>query len=80
MYETDYLANIQNHLYDLQDLVSEVIALRKENAELKKQLADYDDFTRRLNKRNQEFIGETLKQLINRDIEINMEEKDYARQ
>lgn len=80
MYETDYLANIQNHLYDLQDLVSEVIALRKENAELKRQLADYDDFTRRLNKRNQEFIGETLKQLINRDIEINMEEKDYARQ
>ena len=80
MYETDYLANIQNHLYDLQDLVSEVIALRKENAELKRQLADYDDFTRRLNKRNQEFIGETLKQLINRDVEINMEEKDYARQ
>ena len=74
MYETDYLANIKNHLYDLQDLVSEVIALREENATLKKQVADYDDFVRRLNKRNQDFIGETLKQLINRDIKNTKEE------
>ena len=64
MYETDYLTNIKNHLYDLQDLVSEVIELRAENATLKKQVADYDDFIRRLNKRNQDFIGETIKKLI----------------
>ena len=44
MYETDYLTNIKNHLYDLQDLVNEVIELRAENATLKKQVADYDEF------------------------------------
>ena len=74
MYETDYLTNIKNHLYDLQDLVNEVIELRAENASLKKQVADYDDFVRRLNKRNQDFMGETIKLLINGDIKLNIEE------
>lgn len=74
MYETDYLTNIKNHLYDLQDLVNEVIELRAENASLKKQVADYDDFIRRLNKRNQDFMGETIKQLIDGNIKLNMEE------
>jgi len=48
----------------LNALLNEVAQLREENATLKKQVADYDDFIRRLNKRNQDFIGDTIKQLI----------------
>lgn len=56
--------NLREFTLDLNELLNEVAYLREENATLKKQVADYDDFVRRLNKRNQDFIGETIKQLI----------------
>lgn len=56
--------NLKEFAFDLNELLNEVADLREENAMLKKQVADYDDFVRRMNKRNQEFIGETIKQLI----------------
>lgn len=56
--------NLREFAFDLTDLLNEVVYLREENATLKKQVKDYDDFVRNLNIRNQEFIGETIKQLI----------------
>lgn len=56
--------NLREFAFDLTDLLNEVAYLREENATLKKQVKDYDDFVRNLNTRNQEFIGETIKQLI----------------
>ena len=56
--------NLKEFVFDLTDLLNEVAYLREENATLKKQVKDYDDFIRNLNTRNQEFIGETIKQLI----------------
>ena len=56
--------NLKEFALDLHERLNEVAYLREENATLKKQVADYDDFIRRLNKRNQDFIGETIKQLI----------------
>lgn len=56
--------NLKEFVFDLTDLLNEVAYLREENATLKKQVKDYDDFVRNLNTRNQEFIGETIKQLI----------------
>lgn len=56
--------NLREFTLDLNELLNEVADLREENATLKKQVADYDEFIRRLNKRNQDFIGETIKQLI----------------
>jgi uncharacterized protein YlxW (UPF0749 family) len=56
--------NLKEFAFDLTDLLNEVSYLREENATLKKQVKDYDDFVRNLNKRNQNFIGETIKQLI----------------
>lgn len=56
--------NLREFMLDLNELLNEVADLREENATLKKQVADYDDFVRRMNKRNQDFIGETIKQLI----------------
>ena len=56
--------NLKEFVFDLTDLLNEVAYLREENATLKKQVKDYDDFVRNLNIRNQEFIGETIKQLI----------------
>ena len=56
--------NLKEFAFDLNELLNEVAYLREENATLKKQVANYDDFIRRLNKRNQDFIGETIKQLI----------------
>lgn len=56
--------NLKEFTLDLNELLNEVAYLREENATLKKQVADYDDFVRRMNKRNQDFIGETIKQLI----------------
>ena len=56
--------NLKEFAFDLTDLLNEVAYLREENAMLKKQVKDYDDFIRNLNIRNQEFIGETIKQLI----------------
>ena len=45
-------------------MLNELEYLMKENAELKKQVADYDNFIRNLNIRNQDFAGETIKRLI----------------
>ncbi len=56
--------NLREFAFDLADLLNEVAYLREENATLKKQVKDYDDFIRNLNTRNQNFIGETIKQLI----------------
>ena len=56
--------NLKEFALDLNELLNEVAYLREENATLKKQVKDYDDFISRLNKRNQDFIGETIKQLI----------------
>ena len=56
--------NLREFTLDLNELLNEVAQLREENATLKKQVKDYDDFIARLNKRNQDFIGETIKQLI----------------
>lgn len=56
--------NLREFTLDLNELLNEVAYLREENKTLKKQVKDYDDFIRRLNKRNQDFMGETIKQLI----------------
>ena len=56
--------NLKEFAFDLVDLLNEVAYLREENATLKKQVKDYDDFIAQLNKRNQDFVGETIKQLI----------------
>ena len=56
--------NLKEFALDLHELLNEVAYLREENATLKKQVKDYDDFISRLNKRNQDFIGETIKKLI----------------
>lgn len=57
--------NLREFTLDLTELLNEVEDLREENASLKKQVADYNDFITNLNKRNQEFAVETIKQLIN---------------
>ena len=56
--------NLRELTLDLSEILNEVEYLREENAELKKQVVDYKDFIRNLTNRNQEFIGETIKQLI----------------
>lgn len=56
--------NLKEFAFDLVDLLNEVAYLREENATIKKQVKDYDDFIAQLNKRNQDFVGETIKQLI----------------
>ena len=63
MKEFEYY-NLRELTLDLNELLNEVAYLREENAELKKQVVDYKDFIRNLTNRNQEFIGETIKQLI----------------
>ena len=63
MKEFEYY-NLRELTIDLNELLNEVAYLREENAELKKQVVDYKDFIRNLTNRNQEFIGETIKQLI----------------
>ena len=57
--------NLREFTLDLTELLNEVEDLREENASLKKQVADYNDFITNLNKGNQEFAVETIKQLIN---------------
>ena len=57
--------NLREFTLDLTELLNEVEDLREENATLKKQVADYNDFIMNLNKRNQEFATETIKKLIN---------------
>ena len=59
--------NLRDFTLDLNDLLNEVEYLRKENASLKKQVKDYNDFILSLTNRNQEFIGETIKQLIKKN-------------
>ena len=63
MKEFEYY-NLRELTLDLNELLNEVAYLREENAELKKQVVDYKDFIRNLTNRNQKFIGETIKQLI----------------
>ena len=58
--------NLREFTLDLNELLNEVAYLREENATLKTRIKDYDDFIRNLTNRNQEFIGETIKQLIRR--------------
>ena len=58
--------NLRNLTLDLSDLLNEVEYLREENASLKNKVNDYEDFMRNLTNINQEFIGETIKQLIRR--------------
>ena len=65
MKEFEYY-NLRELTLDLNERLNEVAYLREENAELKKQVVDYKDFIRNLTNRNQEFIGETIKQLIKR--------------
>ena len=56
--------NLRELTIDLNEILNEVEYLREENAELKKQVTDYDDFIRNLTSRNQDFVGKTIKQLI----------------
>ena len=58
--------NLRELTLDLSEILNEVEYLREENAELKKQVADYKDFIRNLTSRNQDFVGKTIKQLIKR--------------
>ena len=58
--------NLREFTLDLNELLNEVKYLREENVALKTRVKDYDDFIRNLTNRNQEFIGETIKQLIRR--------------
>ena len=57
--------NLREFTFDLTELLNEVEDLREENATLKKQVEDYNDFIMNINKRNQEFATETIKKLIN---------------
>ena len=57
--------NLREFTLDLTELLNEVEDIREENATLKKQVEDYNDFIMNLNKRNQEFATETIKKLIN---------------
>ena len=56
--------NLRDLTLDLNEILNEVEYLREENAELKKQVADYKDFIRNLNTKNQDIAGDIIKQLI----------------
>ena len=56
--------NLRELTLDLNELLNEVEYLREENAELKKQVADYKDFIRNLNTKNQDIAADIIKQLI----------------
>lgn len=56
--------NLRELTLDLNELLNEVEYLREENAELKKQVADYKDFIRNLNTKNQDIAVDTIKKLI----------------
>ena len=56
--------NLRELTLDLSEILNEVEYLREENAELKKQVADYKDFIRNLNTKNQDIAGDIIKQLI----------------
>lgn len=57
--------NLRELTLDLNEMLNEVEYLREENAELKKQVADYKDFIRNLNTKNQDIAAETIIHLIN---------------
>lgn len=56
--------NLRELTLELNEMLNEVEYLMEENVELKKQVADYGDFIKNLNIRNQDFAGETIKRLI----------------
>lgn len=56
--------NLREFTLDLSEMLNEVEYLREENAELKKQVADYKDFIRNLNTKNQDIAAEIIKKLI----------------
>ena len=56
--------NLRELTLDLNEILNEVEYLREENAELKKQVADYKGFIRNLNTKNQDIAGDIIKQLI----------------
>lgn len=56
--------NLRELTLDLSEMLNEVEYLREENAELKKQVADYNDFVRNLIQKNQDIAAETIKKLI----------------
>ena len=64
MPEYDYLTNIKTYLYDLQDLVNEVIYLREENKSLKEQVKQYDEFLQKQLERNNEMTASIFKGLV----------------
>ena len=53
--------NLRELTLDLNEILNEVEQLREENAELKKQVADYKDFIRNLNTKNQDIAGDIIK-------------------
>ena len=56
--------NLRELTLDLSEILNEVEYLREENAELKKQVADYKDFIRNINTKNQDIAADTIKKLI----------------
>ena len=64
MPEYDYLTNIRTYLYDMQDLVNEVICLREENKSLKEQVKQYDEFLQKQLERNNEMTASIFKGLV----------------
>ena len=56
--------NLREFTLDLTELLNEVEDLREENASLKKQVEDYNDFIMNLNKRNQGIVADIINQLI----------------
>ena len=56
--------NLREFTLDLSEMLNEVEYLREENEELKKQVADYKDFIRNLNTKNQDIAADIIKQLI----------------
>ena len=63
MKDSKYI-NLRELTLDLSEILNEVEYLREENAELKKQVADYKDFIRNLNTKNQDIAADIIKQLI----------------
>ena len=56
--------NLRELTLDLSEILNEVEYLMEENAELKKQVADYKDFIKNLNTKNQDIAADIIKQLI----------------
>ena len=76
MVKNDYLTNIKTYIYDLQDLINEVLELRAENKSLRELIEQYEDFTNRIIKRQNDMSGIIVKHLINGDIKITKEADD----